>query len=245
MKTIIFCCIIVLALYTPTFANPVLQTISRKVSLGGKIASGNTNSSNLHADFSLNRNRKWKDETSFIGSFDQESVNDILSMNKWSLSARHAGSIQKQDYSFVRLDLDHDRFKDIKLRTIPAIGYGHWFSSLKEYKLLAEIALGYQKQTLLNNTYQDSFLLQIRGFGKSRIFDDETISEDFYAYIDAENMNSFRLVSTTTFLSPLSKNFSLKILIKDEYTNQPPSGIRRNDLLFSLGLEYLVETVTE
>lgn len=243
MLKIFIIALTVLLLSYPTYA--IEQTINRKVTLGGQLASGNTNSNSLHGDFYLNRNNKWTDELTLFGSIDQAATDYVQNMYKWNLTTRYAKSYQKSCYGFFRLELDHDRFKNISLRVTPTAGIGNWWSDGKDVKILTEAALGWQRETLLGNTISDTVLLQLRGYLSADIFDNAKFSENIDIYTDTANYNNYRIVSTSNLTNPLNKNLAFKFSVKDEYTNLPPQGIHRNDLTITLGLEYSVKQISK
>jgi len=212
--------------------------LQRKFSLGGQLTSGNTQVQSLHLDFSLNRNNKWVDETTFKASLDQEFSAGTQSQFKVYSFLRYGKSLSKKYYSFGKLEAEHDRFQNIDVRIVPTLGVGYWFADEKGFKSMLETAFGYQRQYLINKTSDEMVVLALNS-----IFLLGDFSNNLNVYVAANDLNNFRLTNTTKFKVKLNQNYAFKWMLKDEYNNQPTTGVQKNDVSFTTSLEYAFKEV--
>jgi len=228
-KLLIF--ILLILVYTGSAQAEII--IERKFSLGGWLASGNTQGQSLHADFYLNRNRRWIDEIIFKGSFGHESSTGVDTMFKIYSSLRYAYSLGKQFYNFYKLEIEHNRFQDIDLRVIPTVGIGYWFVDQSDFKSMLEGALGYQRNYMVDRTSDEMLILKLSSYLLWGGF-----SNDLDVYMAANNFDNFRVVNQVDYKIKLNSYYWFKWSLKDEYDNLPAAGVKKNNLRFTIGLEY-------
>ena len=218
-----------------SFAEVILE---RKIALGGQLTGGNTQVQSLHLDFKLNQNTKWRDETSISGSFDQSLSSGSETQNKIYTAFRYGHSLNNKYYSFYKLEAEQDRFQSVNFRIIPTVGMGYWFSDAIDFKSMLEAAIGYQRVYLVNQTEEELIILAL-----TSKLDWGWLSNDFNAYVAPSDFNNYRFINTTDFKINLNQYYAFKWILKDEYNNQPASGIQKNDLSFMTSLEYSFKEV--
>jgi len=214
--------------------------VDRKVSLGGKLATGNTELQSVSLDFRLNRNRRLIDETTLKGRFDRESADGLETAYKLYGSARYARSWDRNLYNYYKLEAQHDRFQDIGLRLIPTLGVGYWFETGAESSAMVEAAAGYQWENLISQGVNDLLLLTF-----SANYDHGPFSDDFDFYQAADDLANYRFTNLAKLTAKLNGYFSLKLSLKEEYNNRPAAGVEHNDLTLTVGVEFTSKSATE
>lgn len=212
--------------------------LERSLKFGGQLTSGNTQLQSLHFAFYLNKNRQWIDEITAKGSFYDESTAGVKSMLKAFTMFRYAFTFLKKYYNFYRIEFEHDQFKNLDLRIVPTTGVGYWWSDLKDFKLMAEGALGYQREYLQSGAQTGKIILQLRGFLKRMLFKDTMFSEDFYFYSQVEEFSNYRILSESNLTLKLNENWALNFSLLNEYNSQPSTGVGKSDLQFTTSLVY-------
>ncbi|MFH1386268.1 MAG: DUF481 domain-containing protein [bacterium] len=209
------------------------ESLSRKFSLGGQLTGGNTQVQSLHFDFNINRNRKWREEATFKGSFDREISTGIDTQFRLWSAYRYARSLNKSLFNYIKLEATHDRFQNIELRFIPAIGVGNWFADSDDLKFKLEGAFGYQKEYFIDKSHDEAWLITL-----SSDLNYGLVANDLDIYIAPKDLNNYRLTNITKFRIKLNDHYAFKWLLREEYNNRPPAGIQKNDLSFTTSLEY-------
>ncbi|MFH1683567.1 MAG: DUF481 domain-containing protein [Candidatus Margulisiibacteriota bacterium] len=224
--------IIIFLLLFQNFA--LAETIfERKISFGGQLASGNTDVQSLHADFSLNRNRKFVDEITAKGSFDREFSSGAETQLKAYSSLRLAHSLSNDYYRYYKLEAFSDRFQDIDMRLIPTVGLGYWFINEKDFKSMIEAAVGYQKEYLINKTAEEMFVLTLSHNLLFGVF-----SNDLDVYTAINDLDNYRFINIAKMKIKLNTHYAFKLSLKDEFNNRPAAGVQKNDVTFITSLEY-------
>jgi putative salt-induced outer membrane protein YdiY len=204
--------------------------------VGGQLSSGNTQVNSLHADVFLNRNRRFIDEVTFKGSLDYESSAGGSTMFKVNSSFRYGISLSRQLYQFAKIEADYDRFQDIGLRLVPALGLGYWFADEQSYKAMTEGALGYQKEYRLNRADDGVMVVKLSAYLLLGAF-----SNDLDLYAIAGDLGNHRIVNEAVLKSKLNDHYAFKCSLRDEYNSRPAAGVQNNDLRLVVGLEYSFE----
>ncbi len=205
----------------------------RKFYLGGWLTSGNTEGQSFHTDLYLSRDHKFINSLSLKGSLGQESSAGVETMFKIYSALRYAHSINKKLYNFYKLEAEHDRFQDIDLRLIPTLGIGYWFVDQKDFKAMLEGAVGYQRDYMVDRTRDEMVVLKL----SSDLFLGG-FSNELDIYVAASNSDNFRIVNQANYKIKLNTYYWFKWSLKDEYDNLPAAGVKKNDLRFTIGIEY-------
>ena len=222
--------LILLLLSKIAFAEMVFD---RQLSLGGQFTAGNTETNSLNVAFSLNRNNRFVDELTIKGSFDQQANSGAETRFKVYSLLRYARSLSKKTYYYSKLEAEHDRFQDIDLRLLPTIGLGYWFADKSMFNAMVEGALGYQRQTLLNNEVEETAIVALT----SKLLWG-SLTNSLALYGSASDLSNFRVSEALDFKVKLNDHYAVKWTLKDEYNSKPPANIKKNDLSFITAIEY-------
>jgi putative salt-induced outer membrane protein YdiY len=207
--------------------------LERKFSLGGWLTGGNSRVQSLHGDLYLDRNHKLGSQITLKGSFAHESSGGTDTLFKIYSSLRYSRSLSRTLYYFYKLEAEHDRFQDIDLRAIPTVGIGYWFVNEDELKSMVEGAVGYQREYTIDRTADELVVLKL-----SHNLFLGPFSNDLDIYAAADDPDNYRFVNQMDYKVKLNSYYAFKWRLKDEYNNRPAAGVEKNDVHFSISLEY-------
>jgi putative salt-induced outer membrane protein YdiY len=212
---------------------------SGDISLGYSDSRGNTEESQLNGKITSRRKTK-KNEFTFQAQGRYSSTNDRMDAQEYSGYLRYAYSFgnELKWYNFYKFYVEHDKFSDVNYRLIPSFGYGYWFYSQDNFKLLSEAGLGYKVTDYYSSDDKDEITSVFRGFLSKKIFKNTTISEDFYIYPSLGDFGQYMIYSETSLDNPLNDKLSLVISLVDEYNSDAPAGVKKNDLCLTSSLAY-------
>lgn len=212
---------------------------SRTISLGYNESRGNSEKSKLTGKLLANR-KTGRNELNFKAEGVYTSSEDRMDTQKYNGYVRYAYSFGKdlKWYNFYKLFGEHDKFSDLDYRLIPSAGYGYWFFTKDEFKLLAEGGLGYEMTKYYEAGDKGDITSVFRGFVSKKIFSGATISQDFYIYPSLGELGEYMLYSETSLDSPITDKLSLVISLIDEYDSSAPSTVKKNNLRVTSSLAY-------
>ncbi|MFC1637389.1 DUF481 domain-containing protein [Candidatus Margulisiibacteriota bacterium] len=213
-------------------------TIERKFSLGGQLAGGNSDVESIHLEFYLDRSRSAMDKTVIRGSFDREFSQGLETQYKANTTMRYSRFLSPHLFNYYKLDLYHDKMQDISARFIPTAGIGYWFLKDVSLSSMLEIAVGYQKDYLVNQTADDLFVMNV---GSDIVWGVFSNNLDIYAALN--DLDNYRLVNIARLTFKLNKYYAFKLTLKEEYNNRPPAGILNNDLSLITSLEFATKEI--
>ncbi len=238
MKKLITGSLALLLITCPSFSTELIT--KKTFSLGMNSTSGNTRTLSLHTDFLLSQNRRWNDEFTAKGYFDQQKSGGVDTMLKFGLDLRYGKSLDRQKYIFANMEVEQERFKGIDLSLTPTIGFGWWLSSEGPVKQLAEASFGYETENLASQRAASS-VVELRHNIAADLDGKSALENDLHIYLSAADPNNYRIVNAFSFRVPFQEDFKLKLTLKDDYFNAPPVGTLNNDLQFVTSIEYSFE----
>jgi len=214
----------------------------RKISIGYSQTSGNTEASQGSSEFSFNR-KTGKDEwTGALKTFISTS-NEKMDAKKFYGMGRYAHSYgdDLKWYNFYKFESEQNQFANIDYRLIPSTGIGYWFSDDKDWKLMAEGAIGFEHTNYRDRSKSDNEVILIpRGFLEKKLLGNLRFSEDITLYPSLSEGGKYRLHSETILINPITDQVSWKVSFIDDYNSNPSGNTKKNDfsLISSLGYSF-------
>ncbi len=210
----------------------------RRLTLGVDYRKGNVDSGSNSLELLLHRKRP-KDEVTlkvrayYSQSHGQMDDRKYYCLGRYGFSFREGGSW----YAFGKLELEHDRFADVKFRGIPSLGLGYWFLSGERFRLNLEGSLGWEYVDYYLQDSDDDVL----AVGSVRWEYRPTVGWELFEDVDVYpsfGEGSYRLRSETGLRVRLRERMSLKLSLLEEYDSDPAEGKKKSDLRFISGLEW-------
>lgn len=210
---------------------------SGNINIGGFINTGNTDNKSFQAN-GQNTARSLKDRYTLQGYSYWREENGSETQSNSRVRGQYDYFFNKQWYAFANGILEHDRFRDIKLRTSIGLGSGYQFYESPELNLSAEAGLSYINQDYYANL--DESYLALRW---ALNYDQKVFSDDTQVFHRQELLSGFKsetqiLIYTQTGLRfPLLFGFNATTQIDYNYDSLPTNGRVKGDTrgLFTLG----------
>ncbi len=210
----------------------------RRLTLGVDYRKGNVESGSNSMEVFLHRKRP-KDEVTFKARAYYSQSHGEMDDRKYYCLGRYGFSFQEGGswYAFGKLELEHDRFADVKFRGIPSFGVGYWFLSSDRFRLNLEGSLGWEYVDYYLQDSDDNVLAvgslrwEYRPSVGWEVFEDVDVYPSF-------DEGSYRLRSETGLRIRLKEQMTLKLSLLEEYDSDPAEGKKKSDLRFISGLEW-------
>lgn len=142
-------------------------------------------------------------------------------------------------YHFYKLEGDQDRFSNIDYRISPQTGLGYWFADRKDWKALAEMAVGFEHTNYRDNTESDNEAILVpRGFFEKQLTDSFSLREDAYLYPSLSDVGEYRLRSESSLVGKINEQMSWKLSFQDDYDSDPGGSAKKNDYRLVTSIDY-------
>ena len=113
--------------------------LSGIVNLGLQDRTGNSESTEMDLDFELNYRRRWQ-EWQTTGQLEYNQTRSVKTTENWSLRNKYTRRFPHSPwYGAAWLRFNHDRFADLRLRSLVGPALGYQFEADDETRLSAEI----------------------------------------------------------------------------------------------------------
>lgn len=144
-------------------------------------------------------------------------------------------------YLFGDILMEHDRFEEIEYRVDSAVGAGYRFINLDRTEFLSDMGIGltYEQARDMANSYFTEPTLRFGLEWNQKLFEKAKLSHIMTLYPNLGLWGDVRLISETTFQTPIYESLSWTVNITDEYDSQTSNPeIKNNDLSVRTGLQY-------
>ncbi len=140
-------------------------------------------------------------------------------------------------YWFGKLEEEHDRFAGVRLRSLPSVGLGYWFSDTFPTKLMLEASLGWELVDYYGSENEDGLVSVISGMIEHK-FDSGSILRQLMTFYPSLEDGAYRLRSETSLSFPLKEGLAVRLSLLDEYSSDPEGDRKKNDIRFVSSLEW-------
>jgi putative salt-induced outer membrane protein YdiY len=199
---------------------------------------GNSDKDEYGGDFSTTF--RWRDDRlKFSGDYDREKSNDVLTDDDWRLNGRYDHFVNKKFFYGGFLGLEHDRFADLRLRTIvgPLVGYEFYESTAMNL----DLAGGPQ---YVNEDFYDADNRDYLAFGWALNFDRFLIPGRMQFYhrhrglLEPGDTDNLVWDAWTGFRFPIYAGIVASTEVLLEYDGGAPDGVDETDTTYNVKLGY-------
>ncbi len=210
----------------------------RRVSIGFDRRKGNTDSSSLNGELFWNRKGGSWEKTVRAQIYYSESDGE-MDDRKVYFMARSGYSFGHNLawYWFGKIEEEHDRFADVKLRSIPSAGIGYWFSGDFPTKAMVEASLGWQITDYYESDDDDVLVCVVSGLIEHK-FRTGVVARQLLTIYPSLEEGEYRLRSESSLTLPMRENLSIRLSLLDEYSSDPGRGRKKSDVRFISSLEW-------
>ena len=227
--------IVAVGMAPPSNALDQEEGISGEVNIGGSLATGNTDTTRLDAEFKARfKAGRLKDNYRLLVELAEDNGTTTAQRILGSVESRL--DVQEKLFVFGFLEYDDDRFSGFKFEIEGAFGAGYKVVNDSNMRLLVQAGPGYRLSKLsVLGTAQDEFV--VRG------------SADFeYQFSDSSSLTSTSIVTwdssrttlenTIALTSDLFGGLSSRLSFNVRYNSDPPALTRKTDTLSKVSLVY-------
>lgn len=201
--------------------------------------SGNSESTELDLDFTLRYRRRW-DEFESYGQLEYDTTRGIRTTENWTLLNKYVRRFHKTPwYGAGWLRFKHDRFADLRLRTIVGPALGYRFNTAEGTNLAAEVGPIY-----INEDFYDEGDLNLWGPGLFIDFEQDLIADRLQFYLNGMGFSALSNESTDLWTSwaglriPLVGGFVSSLEYEIDYDSAPAENTKTTDETLRLKIGY-------
>jgi putative salt-induced outer membrane protein YdiY len=206
--------------------------------VAAKSQKGNSEKTEFDVDFMFRV--RWRKNTWFsYGQFEYDTTRGIKSTDKWTLLNHYDHNFSGKWFAAGSLAIKHDRFADLKLRTIIGPGVGYRIFSSKQLNLRAEVAINY-----LKDDYYDQPDLRTWGPGWYIDYNQKFWKQRLQLYhrqtgfAAVHDSSKFLWRSWTGVRVPLKAGFVGSVEYEIDYDSKPADAAETTDQTFKIKLGY-------
>jgi putative salt-induced outer membrane protein len=222
------------------------------LNLGFALTRGNSASKNLNIAFAATR-KGFKDKltlysNSVYATNDKEGANPSTTANAIGGGARFDRDLAPRVFAFVNGDFYHDELQHLDLRSI--FGGGLGWHAIKSDKTTLDLLAGvnythesYAAFTLPDETFVPATSRSLAGLTLGdefmhKLSKSTVIMQNLYFYPDLSNTGEYRGTFTFGTVTKINKWLGWQNSFGDIYASRVPLGTKKNDILFSTGLNF-------
>ncbi len=215
-------------------------TVITKVVWNGSVeygviaTSGNTNTRSESAKVSLQYQKNfWLNSTAW--SYLKASNTGVISAEQAIIRNHTKFTMNNNDYLFLTLNYDADRFSGFSTRTSEVLGYG--FSIIKKNNIdwNVELGVGARQSKRIDGEKQDNLIYSFGTNASWKINDNSQISE--VLFMDKGNDNTY-IESSSTIKLKINGSLSLNLNLKIKNNSNVPVNIKRTDTQTTVNIVY-------
>lgn len=216
--------------------------------LGASLASGNTEANNLSFNFDGVRATETGTSTLYArGNY--ASTDGETTAEQWRLGGRHDHVLSPDYFAFGGLDLEQNKFTNLKLRGQLNGGLG-WHvvqSPQTTFNLLAGVGYtsdSYYEPMLINGAVRSSFdyaNLLLREESTHQLTDSTSAQQRLTVTPNASQWGEYRANWDGSVAVAINKTMSLTVGLAVAYNSEPGPGRQTTDTLFTTGISVKFE----
>ena len=219
----------------------LLQGWNGGLNVGFALTRGNSETKNLNLAFNSvrtgHRDKLTLYATSIYATNDAAGADPHTTANNIGGGARYDHDITPRLFAFVNTDFYSDDLQTLDLRSV--FGGGIGLHAIKNDNTILDLLGGanytHEKYSAFSRdfaalTLGDEFMHKL---GKTTV-----IHQNFYVFPDLNNTGEFRATFNLSTVTKIYKGFGWQNSFGDIYVTNPPEGKKKNDIVFSTGLNF-------
>ncbi len=144
----------------------------------------------------------------------------------------------QQFYAGLRATGDHDDVADLAYRAILSPLAGYYFVKQTNAFLAGEVGPSFVTEKFFDESAHNYVALRVGERGEYKFKSGSRIWESLEWIPKVEDLNNYLLTMEAGVSAPLSKAFSVSLILQDTYKSVPAVGKLKNDLKLIAGLSY-------
>jgi hypothetical protein len=206
------------------------------------------NSKNFLASGSITTKRTWSaDEVLANASagYGESTTKDALGRSVDSTTdnyirgaAQYNHLFTERFYAGLRITGEHDEIAGITYRFTATPLAGYYFVKQTNAFLAAEVGPGYVREKLLGEDVHNYLAIRFGERGEYKFKSGAKIWENVEWFPKVQDFNDYFVNAEAGVSAPVSKGFSVSLVMQDSYKSVPAAGKLHNDFKLIAGLSY-------
>ncbi len=199
---------------------------------GGSRTEGNTDTLDFRGRLDIKRKTDADLLEFFLYGYYAETVS-LRTRNEYGGGVRFESKVRDDLFWYTRLELEHDEFESLDIRTTAATGYAKFWINRPDRELKTSLGLAYRHETYFNGTVLNDAAIDI-GFDYRHDVAPWVQFTHSLNYGPAwDDFGDFRLDSRAALVFPFKNdNMKLKTGVRHEYNSNPVGGLERLDTTY-------------
>lgn len=207
------------------------------VHLGGTQQVGNTDRMSTTVGADAIR-RSLDDRLSFSFLFNYAEEDEELTTRDVYGAMKYDYFFRPEFYGLVSMELLHDRFRDLNLRTTAGPGVGYQIFEDARKALALEAGIAYVAEDRIEADDDRWFTARLALIFRYEFTDWVRFSDTFIIYPELVDVGEYTYRNEAALITALASNWSLRLSNLWERDSHPPSGVNTDDLRTSLSVQY-------
>ena len=199
---------------------------SNNVELGAVKTNGNTQTLTLNSGAKMVHNGADL-RTTITGSANNASNNNATTAEKYAVSLQEDWKITVDDYLFLRLGFESDRFAGFRRRFSETLGYGRDLIKTEDFSWNIELGGGLRQSQFTDRTKKNEAIARSASAISWNISDSAKLTQNFST---EGGKSGWASKSVTGLQHKLNSSLSSKISLKLDHNSKVPAGTKKLDI---------------
>ncbi|MEN8264756.1 MAG: DUF481 domain-containing protein [Nitrospirota bacterium] len=207
------------------------------VNIGATTQSGNTDRSSASAGAeAVRKTEKERFSLRFLYNYAEED-DEVSARNAYG-AGKYDYFFTKKLYGYISVELLHDEFKNLNLRTIigPGVGYQVWDDPVKS--LSVEGGFSYFSEDLEEGEDDQWVTARLASDISYKVKETVNLSDRFIIYPSLEDLGEYQLRNEAALTTDIGANLALKLSNILEHNSDPSDDVEKSDWQWMLGIQY-------
>ena len=211
------------------------------VGLGATLASGNTKSTNVNINADAVRQTAMDKLGFYAQSLYGNSTiggSSITTAQMIRLGGRYDRNLTNEWFVFGALDLEKNKPADVKWRIVPAGGVGYHVIKTDVTTFDVFGGLAYNSIHRYSGQENSGLELVVGEESTHKLSATSVFRQKFVVYPSLKDRGEFRSTFDAGIVTAVAGGWSLTVSLADRFDSNPPTGVKKNDILLFTGLQY-------
>ena len=207
------------------------------VTVAGRKTDGNTHNTSALIEAEIFRTTE-KDRILLKAVFRYDETDDVITERNTYAIAKYDYLFTDRIYAYASGELFSDKFKDLTLRSILAIGAGYIFEKSPKFDLWGDVGLAHVESEYREAEHESYPGGRISAHVRKSLPLGFEVIDDIVFLPNFEEGDAWILRNELALATELGHGLAFKAGMITDYDNDPPDDIREHDNTYFVGLGY-------
>ena len=207
------------------------------IDFAGRVSDGNTHTTSML--FAAEAFRVTEiDRLLFKAVFRYGETRNVITERNGYGQVKYDYLFSERMYGFASVELLSDKFKDLQLRSVAAVGVGYIFIKSPELDFWGDAGFAHVDNDLRDGDDEAHVGGRISAHVRKPLPFGFELVDDVVFLPNLEEGDNWQLRNDLALTTALGQGWSFKSGMITEYDNDPPDGLRKHDNTYYIGLGY-------